>query len=118
MQYIQYRDFPLIASLINYYFKFQQIKAQNETVNYVGNVGDKITFKVASIKVLFYKNNKQYSYYAEPSIVYKLVDDKGNVYKWTTTTEVKEGDTISATIKEHEEYRGEKQNVITRGKIQ
>lgn len=126
MKYVEYRDFPLIASFINYYFKAQQLNIQRaaqekhnqETTNYVGNVGEKITFKVASVKVLYQKDNSQYSYYAQPSNVYKLIDDKGNVYKWNTSADVNEGDTITATIKAHEEYRGERQTVITRGKIQ
>ena len=126
MKYVEYKDFPLIASFINYYFKAQQLNIQRaaqekhnqETTNYVGNVGEKITFKVASVKVLYQKDNSQYSYYAQPSNVYKLIDDKGNVYKWNASADVNEGDTITATIKAHEEYRGERQTVITRGKIQ
>lgn len=121
-EYVEYRDFALIASFINYYFKAQQLviqKAHNqETTNFVGNINDKVTFKVISLKILFHKDNSQYSYYAESSTVYKLIDEKGNVYKWTTSTEVEEEDIITATIKGYNEYNGEKQTVITRGKIQ
>lgn len=121
---IEYRDFGLIASFANTYLKDMQ-KRQEMSINrvneYVGNVGDKVTFKVASARVLFIKDNSYYSYYAGASKVWEIVDTEGHTFKWSASfsTEIKSNDTITATVKAHSEYEklNLKQTIITRGKI-
>jgi hypothetical protein len=67
--------------------------------------------------------------------IYKFTDADGNVFVWKTTGSVGEDRTdnigrdyfykpengesvkVSGTIKEHNEYRGEKQTVLTRCKV-
>lgn len=112
---LEYRDYKLVASLISTYLKSQERAKQAEQTSYVGNVGDKVTFTVQSARVLYSKGS--YSYRGPETLVYKIVDTNGNVYKWSTTSDIHEGDVITATIVEHTEYKGEKQTVITRGKI-
>ena len=76
-----------------------------------------------------------YAYGTETAYIYTFADDNGNCYVWKTTgilriesmdqdgvweTEIaKVGDRVSmrATIKEHSEYRGTRQTVITRPKV-
>ena len=121
---IEYRDFGLISSFVNtclkQFAKDEQRKKDVESRNnsFVGNVGDRITFKVASARVLYTKDNSYYSYYAGCSFVMEIIDTEGHTYKWSSSTNnIVEGDTITATIKAHSEYKGIKQTVITRGKI-
>ena len=75
------------------------------------------------------------NYYTETAHIYTLADADGNCYVWKTANPMKaerwEGDdlieetyaepgdkvTMRATVKEHGEYRGVKQTVITRPKV-
>ena len=120
---IEYRDFGLIASFANTYLKDMQKRHEMSTTRvneHVGNVGDRITFKVASARVLFIKDNSYYSYYAGASKVWEIIDTEGHTFKWSASfsTEIKPNDTITATVKAHSEYKSSiKQTVITRGKV-
>ena len=51
--------------------------------------------------------------------LHMLRDDRGNVYKWSTQKSLEEGKEyiLRATIKDHEEYKGVKQTVITRASV-
>ena len=113
----------------------EMLKAINENVTrktsvseYVGEVGDKITIEVAEFKALYEKSGP--TPWISGSTVYRIVDNNGNIYIWATGSLLHEhfwrsnGDevdavanTIKATVKEHKEYKGERQTVITRGKI-
>ena len=109
-QFCEARDLGLIASLISTYLK---IKNRTFSSNYVGNIGDKIEIKPVSVRVLY---SQQWSYYSY-SYKLELKDNEGNIYIWSTTNMPTDEDTIKATVKEHTEYKGIKQTVITRGKI-
>ena len=117
--YCEYRDFSLICSFVNTYLKKVQKEAELSlkmaSSNYVGNVGDRITIKVASVRVLYTKGC--YSYRGPVVEVLEIKDAQGNIYIWSTSTSVKECDNIVATIKSHSEYRGIRQTIITRGKV-
>lgn len=121
---VEYRDFGLVASLVNTYLKevARQEKAKKDLESknntWVGNIGDRITIKVASARVLYTKDNSWKSYYAECTWVMEIIDEEGHTFKWSSSTNnINEGDTIVATIKAHEEYRGIKQTIITRGRV-
>lgn len=113
----EYRHLRLVASLINSYFKDREKQKQSQAASkYVGEVGEKIVLKVASSRILYWKSF-YHGRYKEETPVFKIVGTDGNIYIWATNTEFKDGDTIVATVKSHSEYSGEKQTVITRGKI-
>ena len=122
---IEYRDFSLVASFVNTYFKElarlekEKINAESRSNSYVGNIGDKITIQVKSARVLYIKDNSMYSYYAESTKVWEIIDTEGHTYKWSAnfSIDIKSGDTIVATVKSFGEYKGIKQTVITRGKV-
>lgn len=79
---------------------------------YLGNVGDRITFTATARLISSYEG--EYGW----SGLYKFVDDDGNIIMWSTNKELDNSKyTITATIKNLQEYRGEKQTVVTRGKI-
>ena len=117
------RDIALIASFINVFLKEKaknvaKAKRANQLANseYVGEVGKRIEFEVASCRVLYTRSNAGYSYYATDSYVYEIIDANGNVIVWSTTSFVEEGMKFVATVKSHGEYRGVKQTTVTRGK--
>jgi hypothetical protein len=109
----------LLASFIAYYLKELESIKQNQDTKYVGSVGDRIEVYVASARVLFtnYGFRVAYNTYTNDTYVYKILDKEGNCFVWETSQEVKENQTIRATIKAHKEYKGEKQTIITRGKM-
>lgn len=121
---IEYRDFGLICSFANTYLKevekaeLRKREAMSMDNSWVGNVGDRITIRVAKAMVLYYKDNSYKSYYARDTVVYKIIDDRGHTFKWSTNNNVEEGDTIVATVREHATWKEIRQTVITRGTIQ
>lgn len=98
---------------------------------HVGQVGERITFKVRvtdgkAYRVLFTSSHQiawnTYSY----TYVVELIDTDGNVYKWNASNlsafdEASENGatelTVKATVKAHGEYKGVKQTVVTRATI-
>lgn len=107
----EFRDFGLIASFVGVYLREKEKQAtQKQESQYIGTPGDKIEFEVSDVKQISY--NYQWETY-----FYSIKDTNGNVYIWSTSKVVVAGDHITATVKSHEEYRGVKQTVITRGKV-
>jgi hypothetical protein len=88
---------------------------ENAATKFYGNVGDKINITGTLTRAGYY--DTQYG----TVIIFKIKNEDGNVFIWKTTTYVDiESDrkvTVRGTIKEHNEYRGEKQTVLTRCKI-
>lgn len=122
-----YRDVALLASFVKVFLKAKSDIAkrmQDKNNEYVGNVGDRITIKdIKSVRILYTKEGSRYAYNAPSAYVHEIVDGQGHVYVWSSTTffiddfndgKLKE---IVATVKTHQEYKGLKQTVITRGKI-
>ena len=106
---IHYRNFAFIAPIVHGYQKTLGISKVNE---YVGNVGEKIEFTGKAIKCHWYDTQWGYSCF------YTIVDKDGRNYTWNTTQELElHTDYIfNAKVKEHTEYKGTKQTVITRPK--
>lgn len=122
-KYATYRDISLLASFVNTFLKnkIERVRRANANNNeYVGKVGDKITISnIKEIRVLFVRNNTGYSYYANDSFIHEIIDNDGHTFIWSTSINltIKKPLEIVATIKEHKEYKGTKQTVITRGKV-
>jgi hypothetical protein len=123
-KYPEYRDLALILSLISMYFKDMQEQERIKNLpatNYVGNVGDRIKFKVASYRMLYVKDNSMRGYGAAPTYVYQVYDDKSNTFIVETSSERIEdnwiGKTIEGKVKAQKEYKGVKQTVINRIKL-
>lgn len=98
-----------------------EAKARREAQasNHVGSVGDRIQISVQSVKCLTSWENT-FGYYPTTTYLYKIIDPDGNVYTWKTSTMIDEDNlpqTITGTVKEHGEFRGVKQTVLTRCKI-
>lgn len=98
----------------------QELKAvRGEHVSeYIGTVGERREFNCKLVGSFAYESH--FSFYGETNYIYKFVDENGDIVVWNTSswldTEKKEF-RFKATIKEHSEYRGEKQTVVTRPKF-
>ena len=81
---------------------------------WVGEVGEKIDKELK----LEFSHPFISSFTGDPMCVYKFVDEFGNIYTWITNdrSDLKDGYSynIKGTIKNHSEYRDEKQTVLTR----
>lgn len=98
---------------------------------YIGAVGQKVSAEVTLINEFEYTN----PYYRTTTYTYIMKDDEGNVLIWKTTSTlmieyvnekghhrndvIRKGDKmmISGKVKEHSEYKGTKQTVLTRCKF-
>lgn len=132
-KYSEYRDCGLLASLPSAYFKAMQkesdrIAKENEKAGqkqseYYGTIGDKITLSNVTI-------NHVAQYETEYGIthIFKILDENSNIFTWRTNksmVENKEGNytaivdytQIKGTIKNHSEFRDEKQTELTRCKV-
>lgn len=81
--------------------------------NYIGNVGDKITLELTQVACFMFDSKYGISY------INKFKDTDGNIVIWKTGRRVaNDGEkvTLKGTIKEHNEFRTEKQTVLTRCK--
>lgn len=135
--YCTARHFGFLASLIPSYRKSEykrllDLKKNNGKVSeYVGNVGDKISIKVKYVNTYSYDTSFGSSY------IHLFMDDNGNIFKWSTNSGLEftvkdthsnysqwyhldKGATIQLTgkIKDHSEYRNQKQTVLTRCKYE
>ena len=93
---------------------------QEQTSDYIGNVGDKIEMTVTLDHVAYWLN-KFREWEHNYTYLYSFKDDNGNVLVWQTSKGLALDDgakvTIKGTIKEHNEYKEVKQTVLTRCKI-
>ena len=93
-------------------------KVKAEKSSYFGTVGE----KVSGIELIF-KNEFFYETQFGGMCIYIFEDAEGRQFKWNTSTgfstslEKEEVIKINATIKEHSEYNGIKQTVLTRCKL-
>ena len=130
LKYNPWNRIGILVSLFPTFNREREIQAQKAeaeakarrdapTSNHGGSVGDRIQISVQSVKCLTSWENT-FSYYPTTTYLYKITDQDGNVYTWKTSTVIDEDNlpqTMVGTIKEHSEFRGVKQTVLTRCKI-
>lgn len=117
MRYIGFDKFGILASLFPAYDKAMERERQiisekenEKNSEYVGNVGDRVTIEIADHKVIT-------SWETEwgMTMIHKITDTNGNIYTWKTSKGIDDKiKKIVGTIKDHIEYYGAKQTVITR----
>lgn len=88
---------------------------------YVGEIGERLEVEVTFTAVFHYERTSYTGWGTDLVSIYKFTDDNGNIFIWNTTAcpEVEAGVRyqIKGTVAEHSEYRGEKQTVLKRCKI-
>ena len=119
--YAKERHFGRLAYLPVDYEKYLDRKAKaearnaaNAVSNYLGKVGERITIKVKEAMVI-----TSWETVYGTTWLNKIVDESGNILIWKSSSlaQIKSGDTIKGTVKEHSEYDGTKQTVVARCKI-
>ena len=98
-----------------------KLNASTSTSEYVGEIGKRLDFEVTYKKTVSFEKIK-FSYYDSSYIHIHMFEDKdGNVLTWKTTNYIDaKRDTViklKGTVKEHTEYKGIKQTILTRCKI-
>lgn len=121
-QYVTKKHFQILASMFATYQKDLQRKAQQEAAKqngneskFVGEIKQRLKINVASIVCV-----ANYDSVYGLTKIFKILDNKGNVYIWKTSNFVdidQKGIVLTGTVKEHKEYNGEKQTVLTRCRI-
>ena len=107
---------------------FDLRKAEADASNWQGSIGQRITIR-ATLSISLVIEGGMYG----DTWIHILKDANGNVYKWKTNGPIgfeidsitwkqieehnKEEFTIKGTVKEHAEYKGVKQTVLTRCKV-
>lgn len=99
---------------------------------HLGTVGEKITAEVTLIREYSYEDS--FGYRSTAHYIYTMQDSDGNILVWKTTCNMRTGDPgesdtwyfihkgdvirITGKVKEHGEYKGTKQTVLTRCKYE
>ena len=136
---IEFGKFQFVASAVPYYNRLVAREAEQKreaaagaASNFLGSVGDKITFDIESIQLVgTYESS--YGYSSQTTYRYKFTTPEGNIVMWDASNPIwshwstqridnvvtVEGLPlqIRATVKKHDEFRGVKQTWITRGKV-
>ena len=106
--------------IIEFIKEQKALHAPKSTSEYVGEIGDKIEAKLTFKSEHSFETH--YTYYGELNFIYKFADQDGNIIVWKTTKclDLKEGEEyiVKGKIKDHNEYKGEKQTILTRCKIE
>lgn len=97
----------------------QELKASESTSEHVGEIGDKLEIVVTYTHTASWENS--FGYRASLTYLHTFKDEQGNVFTWKTGNCIEaDYDTkmkITGTIKEHGDYKGIKQTVLTRCKV-
>ena len=100
----------------------QRIKEQKAKSQHIGQVGDKIEMDVILDHRAWFDIPSFRGYGTDTMYIYTFRDDQGNAIVWKTSKGLvhENGQRLhlKATIKEHSEYDGEKQTIITRAKVE
>ncbi len=120
-EYCSAKNIGILVSLAPTYFRHleevakQQAEKKNDSSStFVGQVGEKVNFTCGDITCV-YTSDSLYGI----NFMYKMHDESGNVFMWSTSTSVDTDRKYSVvgTIKKHEEFRGVKQTWLTRCKL-
>lgn len=98
-----------------------RIKAQKAISQYIGEVGQKLIVKGTLDKKAWYDIKGFGDYVLNTIYVYTFKDADGNAVVWKTAKylDIERGESVEirGTVKEHSEYKDEKQTVLTRCKV-
>lgn len=94
---------------------------QEPESQWFGQVGDKVEMKVKYVYTFSWHTTYSYGYFEEVMYRHIFKDDEGHVFTWKTKNII-DADygtdiILKGTIKEHSEYKDEKQTVLTRCKV-
>lgn len=99
-----------------------RIKAEKAISNYIGEIGKRITVEATYLHSAHFEVKSFRGFGTDTMYVHNFKDQDGNKIVWKTGSglaNLEEGDTVQivGTVKEHAEYKEEKQTALTRCKI-
>lgn len=100
-----------------------RIKAEKEISQYVGQIGEKLEAEVTYLYTASIEVQSFYGFGTETLCIHNFKDASGNKLIWKTGKGLPEGIekeskvVLKGTIKEHKEYKEEKQTILTRCKV-
>ena len=98
-----------------------RIKAAKAQSSYIGEIGDKVDLQATYERSAWFTT--QYGYQTQVVYIHTFRDGDGNALTWKTSAtalaDIEEGTIVrlQGTIKEHKEYKDEKQTALTRCKV-
>ena len=96
-------------------------EARKAVSQYMGQVGEKLNIKATFEHMAWFERRSFAGYGMETVYIYNFRDADGNLLIWKTTggQKLQDGEIVNltGTVKEHTEYRGEKQTILTRCRI-
>lgn len=102
----------------------ERIKAEKAKSQYVGTVGEKLTTTATYEGSPYFERRSFSGYGTERVYIHRFRDASGNLIIWKSCSGFpilgcNEGETliVSGTVKEHSEYKDEKQTFILRAKV-
>lgn len=127
LDYTTYNRFGILVSLFPTYNKDLELQAQRKAEieagkasKHVGEIGDRITVEVESIKCITSWESCYDGYNTVTTFIWKITGKDGNIYTWKTSKWLHEDEppvSIKGTVKEHKVFREVKQTELTRCKI-
>lgn len=122
--YVEFSHIRILVSLVYAYqrhIKDEEYKAERAArvsaeanSKHIGEIKDKLTLEVAFAQFV-----TSFDTQFGTTAIYKFLDKDGNVFIWYTSCaiEVDNVSKLTGTVKEHNEYNGVKQTVLTRCKV-
>ena len=117
LEHNTFKNLGILASVFatwNKDIEYQKEKQEKPKSHYVGEVGERITINMHDVICLTAWETQWGMTY-----VFKIVDDSGNVFTWKTSNypEFDKFNTLTGTVKKHNEFRSEQQTELTRCKV-
>jgi hypothetical protein len=98
-----------------------RIRAEKAISQYVGQAGDKVDFKATYIRSGSWEQKAFRGYGTDTMFCHTFKDEAGNVFTWKTQKglgmDPGQAVQVKGTVKQHSEYKDEKQTELTRCKI-
>lgn len=116
-EYVPERGEGYLASLIPAYMRAMEQKIEYQrrqeiaqTSEHVGKIGDRMKMKLRVENIWYHEGDYGTTY------ITKFSDENGNIIKWFGSYELDQGKLYEGTwrIKDHAEFRGAKETVVTR----
>lgn len=96
--------------------------AKKAISQYVGEIGQRVTIEATYVRSAWYEAKSFAGYGTETRYIHIFVDADGNKIVWKTGSvfEIPDGSKVivKGTVKAHEEYKDEKQTILTRCKVE
>lgn len=99
-------------------FRKQRTVRPESPSQYIGEIGERLTTEVELKNEYCYET--YFTYSGELNAIYTFEDSCGNVFVWKTSPkglEIGHSYKVVGTVKDHNEYKGVKQTVLTRCKV-